>query len=315
MTGGPTDAKVLYVLGRGRGGSTIFANVLGALEGFFSAGEIRSLIDPVLRTGSPCGCGASMESCEVWASVVRALEPDLAAAVGWQRAVVRERNLVRLLRQKRGELDEWPVLEHYVQTLAHLYGRLAEATGAGVIVDSSKRPSFGAVLRLVPNIDVFFVHLVRDPRASAYSWKHRRYESALGGEVTRRNAFDSTIRWMVLNVEAEALLRTHGAGKTLRLGYEGFVEDPRGAVERVVALLGEDGSGTPFVGDRTVRLAVNHTVAGNPSRFATGLIALEDSTGWRNQQSRLDRWTATVVASPLLRAYGYKMRLGARPDD
>lgn len=312
LENGSAKVKILYVLGRGRGGSTIFANVLGGLEGFFSAGEIRALLDPVLESGAPCGCGAPMDRCVVWSSVLDELsDVDLAAAARWQREVVRERNLVRLLRQKPSEMDRWPALEGYVDTLTRLYGVLAGTAGATVVVDSSKRPSYGAVLRLLPDVAVYYVHLVRDPRASAYSWKHRRYESAMGGEVTRRNAVDSSVRWMVLNLEAEALLRVHGSRRGLRMRYEQFVEDPQGAVDGIASLLGVHVEKSPFVGERTVRLGVNHTVAGNPARFSTGTVELKDAGEWRDKQNRLDRWMSTAVSSPLLHLYGYRMRPSA----
>lgn len=301
--------KVVYVLGRGRGGSTILANVLGALPGYVSGGEIRYLIDPVLTSGLQCACGRSPRDCVMWKDAVTALDGvDVAAAARWQREVVRERNFVRLLRARPGEPSGWPALDSYVEVLGLVYAALARSTGAAVIVDSSKRPSYGAVLRLVGAVTPCFVHLVRDPRASAHSWKQRRHAAPGGGEVARRNSLDSTLRWVILNLEAEALLRRSTAG--LRLRYEDFVARPRPAVERVVELAGEPVPELPFESEHAVRMQPAHTLAGNPSRFAAGVVELRDMQEWRGGQSVFDRWVATAVAAPLMVRYGYVRRPG-----
>jgi hypothetical protein len=175
-----------------------------------------------------------------------------------------------------------------------------------VIVDTSKRPSYAAFLNTLDEFDPFYVHLVREPHASAYSWRSRKYASALGEkEVRRRTAFDATLRWDLLNLGSEAVLRRAGAGRALRIRYEDFVAQPRATVERARELVGERSLRSPFVDDRTVTLGVNHSIAGNPSRFSTGTLVLEDTSGWREGQTRLERWVTTAVAFPFLHRYGY----------
>lgn len=293
---------MLYIIGRGRGGSTILGNVLGELDGFFSAGEVRSLWDPIVSSGGRCGCGEAAESCEVWSHVIEGV--DVWEASCLQNEVVRERNLVRILRQRNR--TSYPALDAFAQAMGDVYRKLAAITGSRVIVDSSKRPSYGAFLRFVPGISVRYVHLVRDPRASAHSWKQRRHESATpGAEVTQRGAFDSTLRWDLLNLEAE-LLRTSESPATFeRLRYEDFVAEPRATTMRLAAFMGEVVESTPFKDDRSVRMGVNHTIAGNPSRYTSGIVQIRDSGDWRPAQAQTDRWITTVVAAPLLHRYGY----------
>ncbi|HYP24370.1 MAG TPA: sulfotransferase family protein, partial [Actinomycetota bacterium] len=124
----------------------------------------------------------------------------------------------------------------------------------------------------------------------------------------RRTALDATLRWDLLNLGSEAVLRRAGAGRALRLRYEDFVAQPRATVEQARRLLGETSAGSPFVDDRTVTLGVNHSIAGNPSRFSTGTLVLEDRSDWREGQSRIDRWITTAVAFPFLHRYGYRAR-------
>ena len=299
--------RILYILGRGRGGSTVLANVLGEIEGFFSAGEVRYLWDPVVVRQSACGCGHAIGECPVWSKVLAELsDVDLDRVVAWQHDIVRECNTPRLLR--RGAKRRWASLENYAAVTSRLYRTIQAVTGCEVVVDSSKRPSYAAFIEMLQDCDPYFVHLVRDPRASAYSWQTRRYASAQGNEVTRRNALDSTLRWDLLNVGSELLRWRAGRGHFMRLRYEDFVNGPLDRVRDICNLIGEPDAELPFVDPRTVVLKPNHTIAGNPSRFATGQLVLRDTGEWRLGQDRLSRWVATAVALPLLRHYGYGIR-------
>ena len=65
-----------------------------------------------------------------------------------------------------------------------LYRGIARSTGARLIVDSSKEPHYSWILRQATDLDVRFLHLVRDPRAVAMSWRRPRAEPGLGGAAT-----------------------------------------------------------------------------------------------------------------------------------
>jgi hypothetical protein len=309
--------KILYVLGRGRSGSTIFANALGELDGFFSAGEVRDLFDPVLRRpDSMCACGEPVRDCPVWAKVLARLpEVDIDEVARWQHDVVRERRVYRLLRRRPGEGrhggQDWAALTAYARLMSQVYEALADVTGARVIVDASKRPSYGLFLQHVAGCEPYYVHIVRDPRASAYSWKSRRYVGSAGDTVAQRGAVDATLRWDVLNLGAEATLRSVPSERRIQIRYEDFAAEPRETVERIATFVGEGGGTTPFAGERTIELGTNHTIAGNPSRQRIGRIEIRDDEDWRVRSSRLDRWLATAVALPLLPRYGYRLRSGA----
>jgi Sulfotransferase family len=299
--------RVLYILGRGRGGSTVLANVMGEIPGFFSAGEVRYLWDPVVVRHSTCGCGEKIDECPVWARILyRLADVDLEKVVSWQHEIVREANTFRLLNPRLAA--RWPALRNYAEVTARLYKTIREVTGCEVVVDSSKRPSYAAFIRALDGCDPYFVHLVRDPRASAYSWQTRRYASAHGDEVRRRNALDSTIRWDLLNLGSELVKNAVGKDRFLRLRYEDFVKEPVGSVKEICRLIGNECLHLPFTGEHTVSLGTNHTIAGNPSRFATGELQLRDRGEWKTAQRKMARWVATAVSLPLLRYYGYGIR-------
>lgn len=255
-----------------------------------------------------CSCGELLVRCPVWSQVLARLsDVDPAQAVRQQRAVVREHRVLRLLRAD--DRSEWPALDRFAALTARVYQAIAEVTGCPLVVDSSKRPGYGALLRRLPGCELRYLHLVRDPRASAYSWRTRRHQGSKGGQVRQRGSVDATLRWDWLNVGSELVLRAAGESRSRRLRYEDFAASPRPTMEQLCEFLGQPSESLPFTGARTVRFEANHVLAGNPSRLATGTVELRDRREWRHAQRPVDRWLATAVALPFLSRYGYPLRL------
>ncbi|HKT03872.1 MAG TPA: sulfotransferase [Rugosimonospora sp.] len=303
--GRASGTRVVYVLGRGRSGSTVFAQALGAVDGFFYAGEVRYLWDPVLTHGSRCACGAAPADCPVWSKVLAAVSwVDRAAVVRWQREVVRESALPRLLRTG----GSWPALARYRQVMSRVYAAIADVTGCATVVDSSKRPSYALVVRRLARCDPYFVQLVRDPRASAYSWRSRRYAGGAGQQLRPHGALNATLRWGVLNLGAEVVRHTGDPDRSLLLRYEDFTAAPRETVSRVARLSGAAPAASPFLDGCTVQVGDSHAIAGNPARYRTGALVIREDGRWRRGQHPVDRAVATAVALPLLRRYGYCLR-------
>jgi hypothetical protein len=306
--------KVLYIAGWGRSGSTIIDNVLGEIDGFFSGGEIHYLWERGLIEGRKCGCGLTLNDCRIWSRVLERLRSgaeDPTQVVRWQQKSVRVRHAFRLARMTPARARRQASLDSYTRLLGDTYGAVADVTGARVIVDSSKRPSDGAVLHLVPGVSPYVLHLVRDPRAVAYSWQRSKahLDSGAPAEMRKHGTAGSTVSWTVWNAGIEVLRRSGSASNAMLLRYEDFVSNPRASIEAIVRMVGEDGSGLPFEQDDTVRLSGNHTISGNPSRFRTGAVALRSDDEWTRSQPLKDRLVATGLALPLLHRYGYPLRV------
>src|SRR5439155_1245842 len=178
----------------------------------------------------------------------------------------------------------------------------AEVSGARVVIDSSKWPGDAALLNLLPDVEPYFLHLVRDPRGAVNS-RYRRMRRERGRASMLRMAYDAT-RWTSINLEAVAIGRREQRPR-LQLHYEDFVARPRETVDSILRFVGEVSAQSPFLDDRTVTLSTNHTVSGNGSRFRTGEIEISQDTGWRHEMSRTERLLVTTLAYPAMRYYGY----------
>jgi hypothetical protein len=305
------SVKVLYIAGSGRSGSTLLDNILGQVDGFFSAGEIHYLWERGLIENRLCGCGRRFRDCPLWQSVLKRAfggtdAVDAAEIVRLQTGGTRFRHVpLMLLAQRRGVLPG-STSRAYVNTLARVYAAIRSVTGCSVIVDSSKLPSYGFVLGKTPGIDLYVAQLVRDPRATAYSWKRRKVQPDRGtfGYMHRKGLLKSAALWSAWNATSEALWRRAG-GRYIWLRYEDFIARPRETVRRIVELTGEGASRLPFVAEHEVWLDTNHTVAGNPVRLKTGAVTLRADSEWRSRMTPVDQAFITALTWPLLLRYGY----------
>jgi sulfotransferase family protein len=293
---------VLYVAGSGRSGSTLLARALGTVDGVAAVGEVRYLFQRGVIENRPCGCGRPFAECPFWRAVMTAaFAGDAAAANAVLRHVTRLRRVPWLL------VGEPPVPAALVDDLARLYPAMAAEAGATALVDSSKLPSYAAVLAGVPGIDLRVVHLVRDPRAAAYSWTRRKALPDRGpdGYMQRQSVLKSALLWDAWNAAAAPLLRDRAEG-FLTVRYEDFVAEPAGVLEDIVAFAGISGQ-AQVSSDGTAHLGVDHTVAGNPDRLRSGPVALRADDGWRAGLSRPRRALASVVTAPLRGRFGYRL--------
>jgi hypothetical protein len=311
--------RVLYIAGSGRSGSTIVDNVLGQVDGVASVGEVRFLWERGVLADRLCGCGEPFSACPFWQPVMEATTGRVAAASDADRMAAllargtRARHVPWLVRARRNPSSVGARLGELPDALAALYAAIAERAGARVIVDSSKLPPYGELLRHVPGVDVSYVHLVRDPRATAYSWSRAKpLPERDGGMMQRQSPSKSAALWTLWNGAAEALW-SRQRDRYLRMRYEDVIAEPRAAFARMLALVGEPADGLPLVGEHEVELGTTHGVAGNPSRFTTGTVALRADTEWRRRMRARDRAVVDAISWPLLFRHGYAGSGGPPP--
>ena len=88
--------------------------------------------------------------------------------------------------------------------------------------------------------------------------------------------------------------------------YEDFAANPRETLRAISEHAGHPAE-APFVDEHTVRVEPTHGVGGNASKFSLGEVAVSADEEWRTGMSGADRWLATVLSSPLLSRYGYRL--------
>jgi hypothetical protein len=298
--------KVLYIGGAGRSGSTILGKILGQVNGFFSLGEICYVWVNGFINNAHCGCGEPFSDCEAWQSISDELlknsnaevKPDKMDRLRYSGMLQFPLAFIpggkRLLRSRQKD---------YLYGLEKLYQAIQASSGCKLIVDASKFPSYGYMLSMIPAIDLYVVHLVRNPYAVTFSWLRKKRLSD-GSYMPRYSSSGSIIRWVVRNLAPELIWKRHPQ-RYIRLRYEDFIASPKKTVESILDFIGESTDKLPFETEHEVRLKSDHMIWGNPNRFQTGTVTLRLDDEWRNSLSWSDRIIIAALGWPLIIRYGY----------
>ena len=303
-------ARVLYLGGLGRSGTTLVERLLGELPSVCALGELVHLWQRDILDDERCGCGARFSGCTFWKRVgERAFggwhNVDVARVHALRDSVERTRHIPRLA---SGQMPEAEVRE-YANYYAKVYAAAAEVSGASVVVDSSKHSALAHVLRWADDLDLRVVHVVRDARGVAYSWTKTvsRPETDGTEEMTRYSPGRSAMLWNAHNAAFGLLARRGVAVRRIR--YEEFLTDPRAALIRLGEFAGVtlQPSDLDFLRPEYADLKVGHSAAGNPMRFTVGRLPLRRDDAWVKSLPRGQRRLVGAVCAPMLRAYGYPL--------
>ena len=153
----------------------------------------------------------------------------------------------------------------YPIILDDLYRAVGLTTGASVIVDSSKYPGEAYMALACPSVELYLLHLVRDPRAAAFSrMRPKPVAPGASKRMIRYGPASSSLHWLKDNLLIEGLLRVPLGGRYKCLRYEDFVAGPEEVARDVARWVELDAEAIPFLDERTVELELSHTVLGNP---------------------------------------------------
>lgn len=327
--------KVLFLLAYPRSGSTILGNVIGSMEGFLHIGEVHFLWDKSLLWGRQnpgllpvparrCGCGEPVETCSFWTEVLSSLfadsiqtaledtsdgptlpgESELQQVIS-SRESLSHRSVNSLVRHHlKGRLADR--VGKYARIVEQIYESARRASGASIIVDTSKFPRDAAILESMPSISPFYVHLVRDPRATLASRLRKTSRRHPAGLRPRRTLLVlESVRWSRATRETAFLGRLVGPDRFMVLRYEDFVQRPQDALRAIAAHAGEVREHFPISRGRTVQLKPSHCIAGNRVRFHTGEVELREDLRWENLMGPAERATVRALTGRLMSRYGY----------
>ncbi len=243
--------RVIYIAGTSHSGSTLLDLMLNAHPAIFSAGEVLKLNrqlginHPRKQTDVPCSCGAtSLWQCPMW-SRVDARTRETAG-----------KSLTELDMLDYGETDAARAPN------AVVFKAIADVSGKSFVVNSSKLPKRLAYLMQLEELDVYPVHIVRDPKGQINSVSRKH-----GGFLKH------IFRYELIH---EQIRRARRSVPHSVVHYEDLVRDPATALRSILQPLGLDFDPRQLAWAE----AEKHEVAGNHVRFeARSELVLDE--GWR----------------------------------
>lgn len=304
--------RVLYVGGFSRSGSTLLAQALGEISGAPFVGELFDVWHRGVVQNCLCGCGERFRACAFWQQVVRegfSREISDLPVQEIQRLRAKVRAYWRIpalgiamLRTRTHRRQ----LATYRDVLTRLYLGIQRASGSELIIDSSKVPQYAWLLNEIATLEVHVIHLVRDSRATAHSWRRIKCDPSFWWSlkhIGRRSALRSALEWDAFNKLFELTHARFASYSVIR--YEDFAADPLGTLQRLARTTGSDWAGSSAVDRATLNLHASHSAFGNPCRFVAGSVPIAPDVQWRDEMSHFRFGLVTLMTIPLLRQYGY----------
>ena len=246
--------RVVYIAGMSHSGSTLLNLMLNAHPEMMSVGELidlarRAIPQDATRTKyTPCPCGApSLWECQFWSRVnARTLEVDGNSLADLDVLIDRE-------------LDERSAAN------AVVLRAIADVSGKNFIVDSSKRPGRLSYLLQLKGLDVFPIHMVRDPHGQVSSL--HRSKGGLLRHIYSYARMHGQIRRTVKSIPHSVVL------------YEDLVRDPERTLSNILKPLGLrfDPCQLEWADQ------VHHTLGGNNLRWQPRSLVLDER--WKQNLS------------------------------
>ena len=261
---------LVYIGGYGHSGSTLRDYLLAASPAAVACGEVASVLRDRDRKVK-CTCGRGVKECPVWG--------PLFASTGTLDGISHEDLTRALVAQDRD---------------AH-----------AILIDSTKTAWRSAAvpfrLARVLGEDFTLVHLVRDPRAVAWSGVKKAGRRGTRPLLPLRSA-SAALGWGIANLACELFGRNH-PDRYVRLRYEDLVRSPDAEMRGLFAkLVPQSEWPAEAIGANDNR----HQLYGNRMRRANlSLAEVREDAAWQRDMPGLYRSLVSFLTAPLRWRYGY----------
>lgn len=295
--------KIIYVAGYGRSGSTLMDMMLGSHPGVFGAGEMSTICRHVWPNDEYCACHNRVQACSLWSGIMAEWQAGGADPAAHARLQQKIEPVIAPTRSLKGA-----AARRYVAETLALYRITAAHIGRPVLLDSSKSPGRALALAAEKDLDFRAIHLVRDPRAVAFSMsKPMKIDTQAGVQkkIRAHPAWRTALRWSYVNAGADALIRRLPESRTIRVRYEDLVAHPAETLAWIGAAmglpqLGDLGAGIAAGGT----IAAEHQVAGSRIRMS-GPMTLKADLHWQDRMAPAAQQQVERLCARRMRAYGY----------
>ena len=315
-----TNSKInlVYIASIGRSGSTLLESMLGAHSNIQTMGELHIWPHEIEGGGvRPCSCGEYVESCTFWSEMRRRVDPIAQRGPGV--SFFREKhNAGRTLRIKRlKSFDKEYTPDPKEQAEIEAYGKnnqeifqqflqvMKDQTGESPqwIVDASKDPY--RLLWLIRSglFNIKVVHMVKNPNAFIYSVTKHLINEATGFNLHKRLYFTArqSVAWIIQNALFSRIAANHLSPEDyLLLTYEDFATEPYRSFEDVCRTIGCEYEKRAV---DSFREGSVHTIAGNPMRYETRGIVLDEK--WKSRLPQSSKTIASLLTATVKSRYGY----------
>jgi hypothetical protein len=210
---------------------------------------------------------------------------------------------------------QWPwwrdsdsdLIRSYLHHTYHVIKAVQTTSGKSLVVDASKLPGRAMALAMIPNIDLYVVHLVRDVRALVWarskSW-NRDLRRGIEGDVPAKSNPRVCFDWLKANLLSSRVRRQLPADRSICVRYEDFVTNSRSVLRRIADMLQMDYDDVASKLEDRRPLEKGHIASGNRMRMDE--VTLKPDFTWTDHLPSRSRALTWALTNFQLRRFGYQ---------
>lgn len=301
---------VVCILGQGRTGSTLLAQLLDQHTRMHAIGEVFPFRSKFVESNNLCSCGSPVNKCSFWKTILSS--PDIQARLS-DLTKTENHHLMRLrhFRSLLSRLDEGAapsIIEAGASALRLFTQKIRHKASGSILVDSTKTPNVALLYRMA-GLQVKIIHLIRDSRAIMYSWRGHRGRKSFSGyrntlkKISPLGLLRSCAEYYPYQSYSELMGRF--VGNYTRVRYEDLAQEPATCLKRLFKSCKLSDQSERIVTNKTANVQNAHIIGGNPSRFNHGTVNIRFDDEWKRKLPALERLITTFLTYPLLHRYGY----------
>ena len=285
---------LFYIAGYGRSGSTLLDMSISEKLNCISIGAFSNFV-PWKNQNSICACGVNLENCTIWNKVIDDLiKKNFPFNVFFKEQIFFDSRKAFFIRPFLSFF--YPSrYKKYILWLKVLYNTIFEITGSYAIVESSKTTSdcanrFYNISKAL-EIDIFYIHLFRDPRGTSNS------VLAKPGSPERKFSYNSKLLLLLSSINGwlqsnlYALFPGVNTSKRLFIDYSTFCSNPESTLERIFI-------NSSILPSKWKSTNLRHNLGGNRLRFSE-INEIKEDLSWKKSLS----WYQLLFINCLLPIY------------
>ena len=308
--------NLIYIASIGHSGSTLMESILGAHSQMATCGEIHMWPHEIAQKGvMPCSCGKSILECEFWVKMHQAVNPlqQPQPQIHFFREEFNAGHTLRLERlkdfsNKKISSQTLEKIEVYGQNNYEVFktflNLMQEMLGSELkwAIDASKDPYRLLWLTRSNLFNIKVLHVVKNPRAFAYSMIKRLPNNEIN--LFHKRIYETarqSLKWSIENHLISQVAKNHLDPQDYFLvNYEELAAQPRATFKKICEVIECDFEEEAINKFREGNI---HTIAGNPMRYRSGGIVLDEK--WKNALPNSSRRVAEIMTWINSSQYGY----------
>ena len=189
--------KIIYIASYGRSGSTVLDALIRKTnpEKFVSVGEVFNIFEKGFKNDEICADNIKFSEHPIWLEVIKKSnysQKVLREYKFYKNPIVFPFIFIIGLISPKLVVRLFP---NYINFFKSLYTNIHQISDQRIVIDSSKDPRHLFLINLINNLDIEVVHIVRDVRATSFSWKKKKIYKP-GVFFKRKNILRSSLRWL-----------------------------------------------------------------------------------------------------------------------